>query len=102
MKPFWCASLLFLGHPSMPVVGAISIALGFAKVRLVENVSYGLGRVLLTPVGGLGCGGLGAVVKPSRCASLGDPSTSVTGEKHYAWICRCSTHSKTLVVASAV
>ena len=86
----------------MPVVGAISIALGFAKVRLVENVSYGLGRVLLTPVGGLDCGGLGVVVKPSWRASLGDPSTSVTGEKHCAWICRRSTHSKTLAMALVV
>ncbi|MGK4277495.1 hypothetical protein, partial [Escherichia coli] len=34
-------------------LGGKSIGLGFANVRLSENVSYGLGRVSLTPIGGL-------------------------------------------------
>ena len=52
MKPSWWALLLRFDDPLMPIVGAISIVLGFAKVRLAENVSYGLGRVSLTPIGG--------------------------------------------------
>ena len=79
----------------MPLSGN-NIAFRFANVPLTENVSYGLGRVSLMPIGGWA-----AVVwvwweALSVCiaAPLGEHSMCVGGEKHWAWICQRSTFRK--------